>query len=216
MSYATFLVELYDVNLNLLQESASHRRLDDATGAVRVRPIGGPESGWLGEMDLRVIYNIHSTVAQDGMNVSQFSRAERYGLDLGFLEWDSFTGGTGGGTLVEWDLMYALVGGIEYGTPVLPPLAVEDDPRAPGVAARVLGPNPTSGVVVLDVAVAAPYAYHLEVIDMLGRTISSEQLPSGVGSVRQAVDLASTAPGHYLIRLRAERGLSTSVIVTRR
>lgn len=109
-------------------------------------------------------------------------------------------------------LLYAVVGGVEYGT--RPTAAEEDSPDAP-LALRA-DPNPVRSATTLH-SLATAADVRLIVADALGRTVRQINLgarPAGAGEV--SVQAAGLAPGMYVVRLAAAGRTAEARIVVAR
>ena len=110
-------------------------------------------------------------------------------------------------------LLYAVVGGVEYGT--RPTAAEEDSPDAP-LALRA-DPNPVRSATTLHYTLATAADVRLIVADALGRTVRQINLgarPAGAGEV--SVQAAGLAPGMYVVRLAAAGRTAEARIVVAR
>jgi hypothetical protein len=95
-------------------------------------------------------------------------------------------------------LVYARVGGVEYGTP----FEVSAEATAPALASALrVYPNPLRGEGVVELTLDAPEHVGLAVYDVLGRRallLHEGPLPTGRTSLR--FDAGALAPGVYFVR----------------
>jgi hypothetical protein len=107
------------------------------------------------------------------------------------------------------NFLYARVGGEEAGTPAFVfPTAGEPGTAQPvATAFTEVYPNPARGAVQAQYALGAPQAVTLELIDLLGRRVRSEEVgrqAAGMHDVR--LDMGGLRPGLYVLRLRGDAG----------
>ncbi len=125
-----------------------------------------------------------------------------YAADIGLVR--EFTSAEGGSHTDI--LVYARVGGQEYGSPVVWPVAGEPLPQTP-VRTEIVAayPNPFRERVVIAYRLAVPAELTLEVFDVLGRRVHSAALgPRPAGAHEVGVDGSALAPGLYVVRLTGE------------
>lgn len=73
-------------------------------------------------------------------------------------------------------------------------------------------PNPTSGLVTLDMFSQSQEEYRLDILDMQGRNLRTERLLVS-GSLRHRVSLAGNGAGIYLLRVTGQNGAKTIRVV---
>ncbi|MEP0546643.1 MAG: T9SS type A sorting domain-containing protein [Rhodothermales bacterium] len=107
------------------------------------------------------------------------------------------------------DILYARIGGEEVGTPAFVfPTAGEPIAAQPTATAfTTVFPNPARGPVQAQYALGAAQAVTLELIDLLGRRVRSEEVgrqAAGIHDVR--LDMGGLRAGLYVLRLRGDAG----------
>jgi hypothetical protein len=73
-------------------------------------------------------------------------------------------------------------------------------------------PNPTSGLVTIDMFSQNQEEYRLDILDMQGRTLRSEKLLVS-GSLRHRTSLSGNGAGIYLLRVTGQNGAKTIRVV---
>jgi hypothetical protein len=132
----------------------------------------------------------------------------RFGADLGYL-------GMSGGKASVWEdeLVYARVGGIEYGTRI--PVAAEAPPPKSAIALSTY-PNPSHNVATVRFSLDQAQRVALAVFDVLGRRVLAADLgaqPAGEASHR--LDLAALPAGVYVVRLDGDAGATATTRIVR-
>ena len=109
----------------------------------------------------------------------------------------------------ELTLLYALIGGEEYGAPVFPVAAEGLPAEAPALALR-LAPNPSSGRATVTYALAAFGPVRLSVYDVLGREVAVlVDGPVAAGTHTAPFDAGALASGVYVVRLESGGAMYT-------
>ena len=67
-------------------------------------------------------------------------------------------------------------------------------------------PNPSSGIVVLDLNVSTPAQYNIEITDASGKRIYYEDLGTINSEAHKMLDLSSKARGVYFLNIRDQDG----------
>jgi hypothetical protein len=129
---------------------------------------------------------------------------EQYVADIGYF--GSF------GLFESAVLLYARVGGTEYGEPFV--LASEPGPSPPSLALAVY-PNPSYGVAMLALSVPARQAVTVAVFDALGRRFYEEER-TVAGQARFTLDGSGWAPGVYVVRATGAEGAQATALLVRR
>ncbi|MEM1042335.1 MAG: T9SS type A sorting domain-containing protein [Bacteroidota bacterium] len=115
----------------------------------------------------------------------------------------------GDGNLFGTNLVYAQIGGVEYGTPAFAfPTSGEGEaaPLASGFTS--LFPNPSSRTATARYTLGAAQVVTLEVVDLLGRRVHTvEAGPQTAGAHEVAVETQDLPAGVYLLRLRGGEGV---------
>lgn len=107
------------------------------------------------------------------------------------------------------DILYARIGGEEVGTPAFVfPTAGEPIAAQPTATAfTAVFPNPARGPVQAQYALGAAQAVTLELIDLLGRRVRSEDVGrQAAGAHEVRLDMGGLRPGLYVLRLRGDAG----------
>lgn len=73
------------------------------------------------------------------------------------------------------------------------------------LAGVTIYPNPTDGVLTIDLAAYANSSYDVEVVDMMGRTVLTNQN-------ERTIDLNNAPAGQYVIRIKSEAGLHSQIV----
>ncbi|NNE47817.1 MAG: T9SS type A sorting domain-containing protein [Rhodothermales bacterium] len=135
-----------------------------------------------------------------------FFEAEAYAADVGLISRDVFDGPTTA-------LGYANVGGLTFGSPIVNVGRSETvlPARRSGVSVY---PNPTGHRTTIAVDMVEPQRVTLEVIDLLGRSVSL--ISFGPGSHKVSLDAASLPAGVYFVRLMAGDRVETRSLVVAR
>ena len=134
----------------------------------------------------------------------------RVAADIGRIEW------SGDASSVTTRLEYAVIDGVEIGTPIeFLPVAVASGIAPPATAALSLRafPSPTAGPFTLEIALPAPGPVELAVFDALGRRVWQREMATGVARVD--VSASAWAPGLYVVRARAGDVRSTATVIRR-
>jgi hypothetical protein len=113
-----------------------------------------------------------------------------------------------------YNLTYARIGGVEYGTEQFP-VAAESEPSQSALALSVF-PNPSRGVSTVRFSLDAPQRVTLAVFDVLGRRVFAADLgaqPGGEATHR--LDAAALPAGLYVVRLTGDAGASATTRIVR-
>ena len=111
-------------------------------------------------------------------------------------------------------LRYARVNGVEWGSPALWPVSVEEGPPAPAQPAAY--PNPFHDRATLTVRLETPQAITLDAFDALGRCVRHEALGHRpAGPLEAAFDGAGLPAGAYVVRLTGDAGLAVAFRLVR-
>lgn len=76
-----------------------------------------------------------------------------------------------------------------------------------------IAPNPTSGSINVSFNQAAAQSTTIEIIDVLGRSIYTQNLPKFTGEYSQKVDLTSFNKGIYFVKITGENGSEIRKII---
>lgn len=76
-------------------------------------------------------------------------------------------------------------------------------------------PNPTNGLVNVFFNSAKAQGYSLNVVDVTGKVLYTQNLTNFVGAYNNAIDFSRFASGMYIVRIIAEDGRATNVKVVR-
>ena len=126
-----------------------------------------------------------------------FGWRECYATDIGFVR---------GGSLQNYTLSYANVGGKPYGTSRVTSLTA-DAALPSDLSIDAVFPNPTREAFQLIYAVGHPQQVRLTLVNAIGQQVHSEVLGLlPVGQHRFLHDLSGLASGIYFIRLTSETG----------
>lgn len=114
-------------------------------------------------------------------------------------------------TRVDWNLTGATVRGESYGS-----FATAADPDGVDVVSGLtVGPNPSTGRLMVRAQLAAPAMVHVKIIDALGRTVWGS-VPRAEGrELVTPADISSLSPGAYIVRLFIDGRPASSALVTR-
>lgn len=113
-------------------------------------------------------------------------------------------------------LVYARVGGMEYGQRIAGlPVAGEDDPTG-ATFALAASPNPASGALRLAVTLPEAQTVQVEAFDALGRRVWHQAVALAVGSQTVAADASTWPPGVYVVRVRTRAGMASVRVVVAR
>jgi hypothetical protein len=122
--------------------------------------------------------------------------------------------------IFEFDLSFARIDDVEYGTPVF----VFPTPNEPGAAQPLttaftdVFPNPARGAMRAQYTLGAPQTVTLELVDLLGRRVRSVEMgPQPEGSYDMRLDLGGLRAGLYVLRLRGDAGAGATqrIVVVR-
>lgn len=132
----------------------------------------------------------------------------RYAAGVGYI------GESGcGGWCYEWSLTYAEISGEVYGEQhVANEHAV---PSRPSDISLSVSPNPFSSNAVLSIASASSRNYTVEVFDLLGRRVYSEEHVAGVGETALNLDGTDWPRGLYLVRVTTAIGQTSTTRIAR-
>ncbi|MGB3543897.1 T9SS type A sorting domain-containing protein [Rubrivirga sp.] len=117
-------------------------------------------------------------------------------------------GGSGGSRSVR--LVYASVGGREWGRDPLRPVSSEDGPAARTPLS--VSPNPVTDGVRINLGTESAATVHVEVVDVTGRTVASTTMRGGENHYLALPDLS---PGTYVVRARSSEGHFGSVAISK-
>ncbi|MCH7976685.1 MAG: T9SS type A sorting domain-containing protein [Bacteroidetes bacterium] len=109
-------------------------------------------------------------------------------------------GPVGGGNLWGPRLHYARIGGVEYGTPGIVVSVEPAIPTTAGLQVRVLG-NPVHGSAAVEIRSPFVQPALIEVFDLTGRRVWSDQLLLALGSTHSDAPTRLLSSGTYLIRV---------------
>jgi hypothetical protein len=120
----------------------------------------------------------------------------------------------------EFELAFARIDGVEYGTPAfIFPTSSEPEVAQPVVTGLTAAfPNPARGAMQAQYTLDAPQTVALELIDLLGRRVRETELgPQPAGAHDIQLDLDGLRPGLYVLRLRGDAGAKATrrVVVVR-
>ena len=114
----------------------------------------------------------------------------------------------------DYQLTYADVGGVTYGTPF--PVGVEpESPRSSALHITSAYPNPTTDRFLIDVALTKPEALKIDVYDVLGRRIHADEESVSVDGSTVRLDAIDWPCGLYLVRITTADGQTATTRVTR-
>ena len=134
----------------------------------------------------------------------------RWAADLGTIRRTSWAQGRFSSSSWEANLVYARVGGVEYGSqPEALSTGVVGEPVGTEAADFLLYPNPSSGLATLKVngGDPAPADIRIEVYDLLGRRVRLLEYPNQHGGeLELSLDLRSLPRGGYVVRLQTTTG----------
>ncbi len=132
--------------------------------------------------------------------------------DVGLTKHSNSWQGTGGARWsYSWRLSGASVGEVSYGgfaTAVQRPMATP-------MLDWSVGPNPTTGPLTVRAELPSPATVHVEVVDVLGRTVWGVYPRPAVHGLSMQVDLGGLPPGAYVVRLFVDGRPAASAAVTR-
>lgn len=240
LTYQEILVEEYDVGGN---PSGSHTRLfrlDTLTAEILVPEFGGGERAIMGTAcgldapfppeGVQVECQTGSWVTGEGYEreviliddhipvvlvtaVKSFYEYPvgnyRFGADIGLVRNEGCEGGC-------WDyqLVYTSVSGTEYGTPF--PVAVElDAPTVTGFGFLAVYPNPSMDRFSISLSSDNQEVVTVEVFDLLGRRVYSDEHIVGAGERTLHVDGSDWPRGFYAIRVTTAEGKTATARITR-
>ena len=144
--------------------------------------------------------------------VKKFSRyfeSFTYAADIGLINqvYDE-------GASFYYTLTYANVDGVEYGSPF--PVAVEPEGASQhGFALSAAYPNPFADAFSVVLASPTPQGVTLEVFDLLGRRVYSEEHVAGAGETTLRLDATGWPRGLYLVRVTTADGQTATTRITR-
>ena len=186
------------------------------TYAYREEPLGGStileeggdvDDGFREEAEVLIgdiPYTLltHQMSADPGLSETYLT----FGLDVGLVDlWNVFSlSGSGFITYTSYDLLYAEVGGVVYGTL---PTANEEETAATDFGLGTAYPNPFRSVVTLTLSLSKSEAVTLEAFDVLGRRSFSRDLGvQAAGESRHVLDGAALPAGVYFVRATTASG----------
>lgn len=77
-------------------------------------------------------------------------------------------------------------------------------------------PNPTSGLLTLEVKSSDYEKVRIELHDLIGKTLSVFELNERTAGSKRAIDLSENAEGMYIIKIQTEKGIATKKVVVSR
>lgn len=106
------------------------------------------------------------------------------------------------------DLDYLWVDNLGFSGSVV---GINDQP----VAVSLVGasPNPASSLLLIDIALTTPQNTVIEITDVAGRVVLTQDAGILTGDSRQTIDISGLAKGMYVLRVRTEVELRTKNIV---
>lgn len=132
----------------------------------------------------------------------------RFGADIGLVRNVGCEG-----SCWDFQLIYANVNGLDIGTPF--PVAVEpESPRSSGLSLTA-HPNPSVDLVSISLLLSRPQYVAVEVFDLLGRHVYSEELVVVAGATTLNLDASGWPRGVYFVRITAADGETASTRITR-
>ena len=132
--------------------------------------------------------------------------------DVGLVSWGYSIHGPSGPLL-----LYALVGGVEYGERVLPIATTAESPPAPGAAALTVSPNPVTTAASVRLALRSQANVRVAAYDALGREVFLlHDGPIAEGATSLPLATSGWPPGVYVLRATAAAWSSTVRLVVSR
>ena len=149
-----------------------------------------------------------STIQKAVKVLGDYFGAFAYAADIGLL---SFAGGEG--AYLAQHLIYAIVSGNEFGTPF--PVAVEPDGPVPTRLSITTYPNPSTDRFSINLSSSKPQQVVVEVFDLLGRRVYSDQSAAPAGEITLELDGVDWPRGIYLVRVSTAEGQTATTRITR-
>lgn len=132
-----------------------------------------------------------------------------FGADIGLIENQGCEGGCW-----DYDLVYASVDGVEYGTPF--PVSVESGlPVSSQLVIDTVYPNPTSGDTSIVLSVDQTQSVRIDVYDLLGRRLHVHEQVITAGRTTVNFESSDWPRGTYIIRAATSGGETATTHVTR-
>lgn len=235
-TYKTILLEKFNLIGEEIDSSTEFYRLDTLSAEIR-QPNGTGEMSYGGTrcgLDSPFPPEGEQMECEPGSNVTGegYDRQVEVGTDIVFTTvksfWTLFFGGgfrfaadigmvsNVGCEVSCWDyqLTYADVGGVTYGTPF--PVGVEpESPRSSALRITSAYPNPLTGRFLLDVALTKPEALKIDVYDVLGRRIHAGEELVTINGSPVGLDATNWPRGLYLVRVTTADGQVATTRITR-
>lgn len=76
-----------------------------------------------------------------------------------------------------------------------------------------VSPNPTNGILSIQLDMVQPENLAMEVIDLTGRSVRSESIFAAQGASQHRIDLSTVTEGIYVLRLSGQKGVMTQRVV---
>lgn len=127
-----------------------------------------------------------------------------FATDIGYGYFEESFGEGDFYAIETMSLVYAQVGGVEYG---IPPVGAESLPEAASFALGAVYPNPVRTTATFPLTLQSPEALVLEVFDVLGRRVLRRDLgvqPAGPSQHR--LGLGEVPAGLYIVRAETASG----------
>ena len=125
-----------------------------------------------------------------------------------------FAGASSNYGAVECIQIVGSAGAPVEGTPVVTEIAEERDIEDAVTASVAIYPNPvTTGVFTLNLNNVDADIITMDIIDMTGKTVQSEQITVADGNVNQVVELSDVAMGIYMVNITIDGQIQTERLV---